>query len=233
MDAKTTGKIINSKRREKGLTQIQLAEILNVSNRAVSKWENGDGFPDITLLPNISAALDITIDELLTGNKPEPIVKIVEKDTSKTDKLLNDFKVCFIASLFMCVFAALLGSVTEVYCIWAFPILFYTHWEIMFAAVSLFSTILGGLVFFIGITRLHLEYSKKKIFRLAAKKGLALISISTIFPLTFLARIIDFSRWGYFMPYVMLVITAAILFTIVKCYKKIKDIENENADKNC
>ena len=64
MDAKLTGKIISSARKEKGLTQIQLAEMLNVSNRAVSKWENGDGFPDITLLPEISKSLELTIDEL-------------------------------------------------------------------------------------------------------------------------------------------------------------------------
>lgn len=88
MDAKATGKIINSKRKEKGLTQIQLAELLNVSNRTVSKWENGDGFPDITLLPDIADTLGITIDELLTGKKPEPVVKVIEteKPADKTEQ---------------------------------------------------------------------------------------------------------------------------------------------------
>lgn len=229
MNAKTTGKIINSKRKEKGLTQIQLAEILNVSNRAVSKWENGDGFPDITLLPDISAALDITIDELLTGNEPEPVIKIIESNTNKKDKLINDFKIGFVASLFMIVFSALLGSVTELYCIWAFPILFYTHWEIMFAAVSLFSIIAGYLVFFVSITRLHLEYSKHEIFRISAKKGLFLTLISIIFPLTFIARIISVALKGDSTPcfIIMPVITVVVLFIIVKIYKKIRVKENE------
>lgn len=232
MDAKATGKIISCRRKEKGLTQIQLAELLNVSNRAVSKWENGDGFPDITLLPLISKELDITIDELLTGEKPEPIIKVVESSISQRDKLINDFKIGFVASLFMAVFAALLGSITEIYCIWAFPILFYTHWEIMFAAVSLFSIIAGNLVFFVSITRLHLQFSKKEIIKLSAKKGLMLVSTSIIFPLIMLARIIDVSRWGCFMPYIMLVITAVAVFIIIKGYKKIKDIRDEEVSED-
>ena len=232
MDAKTTGKIINTKRKEKGLTQIQLAELLNVSNRAVSKWENGDGFPDITLLPLLSKELDITIDELLTGIKPKPVIQIVERDTDKRTKLINDFKIGFVASLFMAVFAALLGSITELYCIWAFPILFYTHWEIMFAAVSLFSIVAGNLVFFISITRLHLLFSKNEIINLSAKKGLVLISASVIFPLIMLARIIDVSRWGTFTPYIMIVITAVLVFIIIKGYKKIKGIGNEKINED-
>ena len=78
MDANKTGSFISELRKEKGLTQIALAERLNVSNRAVSKWENGDGLPDITILPTLAQALGITIDELLTGERafeerPKPI----------------------------------------------------------------------------------------------------------------------------------------------------------------
>lgn len=67
MDAKEIGRTISTHRKALGLTQMQLAAQLQVSNRTVSKWENGDGFPDISLLPGLAAALDITIDELLTG----------------------------------------------------------------------------------------------------------------------------------------------------------------------
>lgn len=52
-------------RKNKGYTQQQLATMLNVTNKAISKWENGRGFPDITLLPKLSKILDVTIDELL------------------------------------------------------------------------------------------------------------------------------------------------------------------------
>ena len=70
MDAKEIGRTISTHRKALGLTQMQLAAQLQVSNRTVSKWENGDGFPDISLLPGLAAALDITIDELLTGEVP-------------------------------------------------------------------------------------------------------------------------------------------------------------------
>ena len=67
MDSKKTGSLIAALRKEKNCTQTQLAEMLNVSNRTVSKWENGDGFPDITTLPAIAKVLGVTVDELLAG----------------------------------------------------------------------------------------------------------------------------------------------------------------------
>lgn len=67
MDAKKTGELIAGLRKEKGLSQIDFAGQLNISNRTVSKWENGDGFPDVTLLPEIANYFGITTDELLSG----------------------------------------------------------------------------------------------------------------------------------------------------------------------
>ena len=77
MDAKEIGRTISTHRKALRLTQMQLAAQLQVSNRTVSKWENGDGFPDISLLPGLAAALDITIDELLTGEVPAQIQQSV------------------------------------------------------------------------------------------------------------------------------------------------------------
>ena len=76
MDAKKIGALIAATRRARGLTQQQLAAELGVTNRAVSKWETGQGLPDIALLPALAAALGITVDELLAGETaplpPEP-----------------------------------------------------------------------------------------------------------------------------------------------------------------
>lgn len=222
MDTIQTGRIISQKRKELGLTQIQLAEILKVSNRAVSKWENGDGYPDITILPDISKALGITIDELLTGEKPiqsEPD----KKDTEK--KLLNDFKLCFTISLLLSIFAALLGGVTEIYSIWAFNILFYTHWEIIFAAASLALLIMSVIVFVIGAIRLNLEFSKDEIVDIVHKKSALLAAISLVFPYCFIARIIDYSRFGVFMPYFMAIL---IIISVVMMWMYVKrDFKNE------
>ena len=59
------GKIITERRKVLGLTQQSLAEKLNISFQAVSKWENGTSYPDVTLLPQLAAALNLSIDSLL------------------------------------------------------------------------------------------------------------------------------------------------------------------------
>lgn len=59
------GEFISKKRRERGLTQNQLAQSLNISFQAVSKWENGTAYPNIELLPVLAAELNTTVDALL------------------------------------------------------------------------------------------------------------------------------------------------------------------------
>lgn len=67
MDNYVTGAIIRKLREQKKLTQEALAERLHVSSKAVSKWETGQGFPDISLLEPLAGALDISVIELLSG----------------------------------------------------------------------------------------------------------------------------------------------------------------------
>lgn len=67
MDKYITGAVIRSLREKRGLTQVQLAERLCVSDKAVSKWETGAGYPDITLLEPLAAALRVSVAELLSG----------------------------------------------------------------------------------------------------------------------------------------------------------------------
>ncbi|MBE6552981.1 MAG: helix-turn-helix domain-containing protein [Ruminococcaceae bacterium] len=69
MDSKTLGNTIALLRRQNDITQSALAEQLGVSNKAVSKWESGQGFPDITLLPTIAEFFGVTIDYLMMGEK--------------------------------------------------------------------------------------------------------------------------------------------------------------------
>ena len=66
-----TGSTIRNLRERNGLTQAQLAERLNVSDKAVSKWETGAGLPDITLLEPIARTLRVSVTELLTGFSAE------------------------------------------------------------------------------------------------------------------------------------------------------------------
>lgn len=67
MDAKKTGKFISDNRKRQGLSQKELAEKLHITDKAVSKWERGLSFPDITMLIPISEILEITLYDLLTG----------------------------------------------------------------------------------------------------------------------------------------------------------------------
>lgn len=69
MDAKKTGALIAQARHDLNLTQKELASRLSVSDRAVSKWERGAGFPDVSLLEPLAAELGLTAAELLRGER--------------------------------------------------------------------------------------------------------------------------------------------------------------------
>ena len=82
----TLGKRISALRREKGMKQEELAERMQVSPQAVSKWENDQTCPDISALPHLANILGVSVDELLTGKKDEPIVSVVSLDSKKDIK---------------------------------------------------------------------------------------------------------------------------------------------------
>lgn len=69
MNQEKIGKFIADCRKEKGLTQLQLAEKLNITNRAVSKWETGKSCPDVSLMLELCNVLGITVNELLSGER--------------------------------------------------------------------------------------------------------------------------------------------------------------------
>ena len=61
------GKAIVQLRKEKGLTQKELADNLNVSDKAVSRWETGKNYPDIETLQQLATVLDVSVNDLLSG----------------------------------------------------------------------------------------------------------------------------------------------------------------------
>lgn len=63
------GKFIAERRKSKDYTQRQLADILKISDKTISKWERGNGFPEISLLFPLCEELDISVNELLTGER--------------------------------------------------------------------------------------------------------------------------------------------------------------------
>lgn len=83
----TIGKRIAALRREKGLKQDDLAQMLEVSPQAVSKWENDQTCPDISLLPKLAKILGVTVDELLSGKQElQPVVTLVPEEQRKDIK---------------------------------------------------------------------------------------------------------------------------------------------------
>lgn len=67
MNSYITGKIIKELRESKKITQLELANLINVSNKTISKWETGKGLPDISLIEQLSKALGVSIIELMNG----------------------------------------------------------------------------------------------------------------------------------------------------------------------
>lgn len=82
----TIGSRIAKHRKEKGMTQEELANIMGVSSQAVSKWENDASCPDISLLPKLARELGITTDELLTG-KTDVVRMVPVQERKSLDEL--------------------------------------------------------------------------------------------------------------------------------------------------
>ncbi len=87
MNSYVTGKTIKDLREKKELTQKQLADMISVSDRAVSKWETQKGLPDITLLEPLSQALGVTVSELLSG-------ECIENRNRSANMLRSRFYIC-------------------------------------------------------------------------------------------------------------------------------------------
>ena len=68
MDCAKIGKLIFTLRNEKNMTQKQLADTLNLSNKTISKWERGLGCPDVSLLPELSNIFNVNIEDILSGD---------------------------------------------------------------------------------------------------------------------------------------------------------------------
>ena len=79
MDLDKISNLIKTKRKEKGLTQLELAEKLNVTEKAISRWETGRGTPDISLLIPLAKALDLDVSELLNGKENKKEEKHIEE----------------------------------------------------------------------------------------------------------------------------------------------------------
>lgn len=72
MDQTKIGTLLQTLRKQHGLTQKQLAAQLGLSNKTISKWECGQGCPDLSVLPQVAGLLGVQMEDLLSGQLPEP-----------------------------------------------------------------------------------------------------------------------------------------------------------------
>ncbi|MCR5024863.1 MAG: helix-turn-helix domain-containing protein [Lachnospiraceae bacterium] len=87
MNQYVTGAVIRKMREQKKMTQLQLAEMLGVTDKTISKWETGKGYPDITLLEPIADAFHISVTELISGNR-------IKNENVSANMMRSKFYIC-------------------------------------------------------------------------------------------------------------------------------------------
>lgn len=144
MNSIDCGKFIADLRKKKKLTQSELADLLRVTNKAISRWETGEGFPDVTLIPQLAKILNVTTDELLEG----------KRRTNDELKLYNNFKLTFKNTYFATTLVSIVAYI-------AFLSLSYSTFNVMIAFL-VYSIIFVGVVIWFFISRNN--YISKCIF---------------------------------------------------------------------
>ncbi len=108
MNQKKTGIFLKELRKERSLTQEQLAELLGVSNRSVSRWENGVNMPDFDLVIEMANYFEVSIEEFLDGERrsemadkktEETILKVAEYESSEKMRFSRRLHCIFLAAI--------------------------------------------------------------------------------------------------------------------------------------
>ena len=187
-------------RKQKGLTQEELAESLYVSRTAISKWESGRGYPNIDSLKAIAKFFSVTIDELLSGEK---VLTIAEEDQKQKEAYLRDMVFGLLdLSAAIVFFVPFFGQKADSY-VQAVSLLFLT--EIApYLKAAYFVMVIGMVVF--GISTLVLQ-NYRGAFWVRSKRIISLL-INTATALLF---IISSQPYAAVFVFMFLVIKVVIL----------------------
>ena len=143
MDQKKVGKFILTKRKERGLTQSELADKLGVTDRSVSNWENGKCMPDVSLFKPLCLILDISVNDLLNGEENKNSDALIDYTTK-----LNDKNNLYYSILLL---------------IWGFSIIFFVYALISETRNSLIYLVFGIILTTLGIIKLTKRLKHNKI----------------------------------------------------------------------
>ena len=174
MNAKDMGLFINELRKENKMTQMELADKIHVTDKAVSRWERGIGFPDVQLLPSLAEALYISVAELISCKKSsnysnEEVTNIIhnldvyKKECFRQDRTVN--KIALVCMIFVaaCVYVSGHGSIIGSLCIGAiFAMavigLYYLYYDNSTKRIYAFFSLLGLLLFIQFLIFMGMDY---------------------------------------------------------------------------
>ncbi len=145
MEKKTMGSFMSALRKANGLTQQQVADKLNVSNKTVSKWECDEGYPEITMLPAIAEIYSVTVDELLRGervSKEELNDSLQNFKSEKQAKYLFDtatskYSTLSIISIVLCALSLIISM-----------LLYHTIWGIVLVILLIGAAVITQVIAF-------------------------------------------------------------------------------------
>lgn len=198
MEKKTIGGFIAALRKANGMTQKDLAEKLNVSDKTVSRWERDDGAPDLAVIPVIAEIFGVTCDELLRGERKSPTERAEETEesepTPKAEKqrqrLLKSTLSQYKNHTYIAMGVSVVGMIVALICDLAFLKAVLGFWlgAIFFAASIVCQAIFMNKAFLnvedAGIDEVTLSNYKRKVIGFAEKSiGLTVAFVGFTFPL--------------------------------------------------
>ena len=240
MEKKTIGGFIAALRKANGMTQKDLAEKLNVSDKTVSRWERDDGAPDLAVIPVIAEIFGVTCDELLRGERKPPIERTgtaqEAESTPKAEKqrqhLLKSTFLQYKNHTYIAMGISVIGIIAALICNLAFlkAVLGFFLGAIFFAAGIVCQAIFINKAFFsvedAGLDPDVLSDYNRKIIVLAEKSiGLTVAFIGFTFPLILVDAYMGLGSdslliWGALGTAAFLLIYSVVLYFLNASFLK-------------
>ena len=232
MEKKTIGGFIAALRKANGMTQKDLAERLNVSDKTVSRWERDDGAPDLAAIPAIAEIFGVTCDELLRGERKSPTeraevteeIETTPKAEKQRQRLLKSTLSQYKNRTYIAMGVSVVGMIVALICNLAFlkAVLGFFLGAIFFAASIVCQAVFVNKAFFsvedAGLDTGVLSDFKRKVVDYAKKSiGLTVAFIGFTFPLILVDAYVGLGSdslliWGSMGAAVFLLIYAVVLY---------------------
>lgn len=232
MEKKTIGGFISALRKANGMTQKELAEQLNISDKTVSRWERDDGAPDLSIIPAIAEIFGVTCDELLRGERKSPMeraeisgdAEISPKGEKQRQRLLKSTLSQYQNLTYIAMGISVMGMISALICNLAFlkAVLGFLIGAIFFATSIVCQAIFINKAFQrvqdAGLDTASLSDYARKVIGLAEKSiGFTVCFIGFTFPLILKDAYLGLGAdslliWGSICAALFLMIYAVILY---------------------